>query len=134
MPTEAPRRRGRRRRRRRGIALPSFNLGARWGWLANTTSWPLNSRVKPRYQSVLSKGSVTANVTIFLSFLYSMLPVRVNVISTTNFFFALIKICDNLKQRNGHKIWDNFHSSCEILGFRHEEDKNCGTRRRQLVR
>jgi hypothetical protein len=53
-----------------------------------------------------------------------MLPVRVNVISTAK-YFALIKLCDNFKQRNGHKIRDSFHLICEISGFRHEADENC---------
>ena len=51
-----------------------------------------------------------------------MLPVRVNVISTANFYREL---GDNLKHRNGHKIRDNFRLSCEISGFRREADENC---------
>ena len=115
-----------RRRRRRSIAHPSLNLGAGWGWLANTTPRPLNSRVKPRYQSVLSTGFVTPNVTILPSFVYSICYRYVSMsFQLPIFFSALIKLCDNLKQRNGHKIRDNFNLSCEISGFRHEADENC---------
>jgi len=123
MSTEAPRRR--RRRRKRGIALPSLNLGAKWGCLANTTPQPLNPSVRPLYQSVLSQGLVPTNITIFPSFLYSTRCRHVSKSFQLTNFFASIKLCDNLKQRNGHKIWDNFHLSCKISGFRHEADENC---------
>jgi hypothetical protein len=62
---------------------------------------------------------------IFLSFICSMCYRYVSMSFQLPNFFALIKLCGNLKQRNGHKIRDNFHLSCEISGYRHEADENC---------